>query len=169
MWCIMTSGEEPSVIQGCLIQCNSWGASHKGTWEILGNVISTLGCCPRATLLGDPMTFTKMRGWTKVSPCPLFWESPPPKRPHDIHKMQGWTKVPPCPLFWESPPPDLGCNIHRTNYIFWILYPTRYNIFGESSSIQTHSYNWANIVLHEIAKIYWNKSKFAYIELIRNF
>jgi hypothetical protein len=80
--------------------------------------------------------------------------------------MQGWTKVPPCPLFWESQPPDLGCNIHRTHYI-WILYPTLYNIFGESSSIQTHSYNWANIELHEIAKIYWNKSKFEYIELIR--
>lgn len=129
MWCIMTSGEEPSVIQGCLIQCNSRGGRRGVMWS------QPLGCCPRATLLGGPMTFTKCEAELRY-------------------------------LFWESPLPDLGCNIHRTHYI-WNLYPTLYNIFGESSSIQTHSYNWANTVLHEIAKIYWNKSKFAYIKLIR--
>jgi hypothetical protein len=84
----MTSGEEPSVIQGCLIQCNSWGASHKGTWEILGNVISTLGCCPRATLLGDPMTFTKCEAELRYHLVPYFGNPHPPRGPMTFTKCK---------------------------------------------------------------------------------
>lgn len=38
---------------------------------------------------------------------------------------------------------------------------------GNPPQFKPISSNWANFLLHEIAKIYWNKSKFEYIELIR--
>jgi hypothetical protein len=108
-----------------------------------------------------PHDIRKMQGWTKVPPCPLFWEFPPPKRPHDIHKMQGWTKVPRCPLFFGNPHPWTWAATYTEPITFEFCTQHYIISLGNPPQFKPIAITAWN------CKDYWNKSKFAYVELIR--